>query len=478
MRRLITPLVMIAVVAVAGCSSRTLTVPATMFPVECEILASPPDRADTITVAFPDPVDADHAPWPRNASERTLFNHLYETLIRVDCLNRIQGELAESWKRNRRGTRWTFVLREDARFWDGAPVRAIDVARSWHYATVELAARNAGIDSVSVVDDRTLHVYVNPARRVVPRILSDPAFNVAGQDRGREWPAGSGSYRAANDGTGSRMVFTSTIDADYPVLKVITNSGRDGRDLLEDGVDMMITDDPVVIDYASNRQRLKTSPLPWSQTYVLLSPARAERVGRGDRPADISATLSQRLARDAVRADARGWEPPPWWSRLGECAQRAPARWESPPPARQILYEAGDPVARDLAERIVALAASDLEKNAEAREMSSAVPGLAVAAAALVAEGIGAVEFKSRLRDGDAVGYILSVARNPADVCYEVDRLARRAPWIATARANIADVIVPLVDTRLHVIADPSRVGLSIDGAGNILPVSGRLERR
>src|SRR5437899_2485107 len=72
-----------------------------------------------------------HAPAPENDAERLVFRQLYETLIRVDCLGRVLPGLAESWTRDVVSRPWTFTLRTDARFWDGAPVSARDVVAAW-----------------------------------------------------------------------------------------------------------------------------------------------------------------------------------------------------------------------------------------------------------------------------------------------------------------------------------------------------------
>lgn len=478
MRISITVSALCITLAVAACSMRPVTAPSAMFPVECEIIASPEYGIDTITVVLPGRVHPEHAPWPRNASERSLFNHLYENLFTTNCLGEVHAELAESWTVERNGTQWTFVLREGALFWNGDPVTAADVVRSWHYATVELAALATGIDSVIVVGERSLQVHFSRGGGRLPSILSGPAFVVAKHTRNGEWPIGSGMYRVAGRTSPGRLSLAPAQGENRPVLDFVIVPNRDARDFVESGVEVVFTADPRVIDYASGRQTLATVPLPWSQTYVLLSPARANVLGRGEDIGQVSSELVSRLAHEAVRADARGWRPKSWWETLEHCETLVTSVRDGLDLDRSILYEAGDPVAQDLAERLVALSAGDPDTNRETHEIASAVPGIADGSTTMIAAGLSRKQFGRRLRAGDAVGYVVAVPRTPADRCYEAHKLVNRAPWLMPGPLDLADLLIPLVDTRYHVIADPSRVGLIVDWEGNILPVSGKLEQR
>src|ERR1700704_2501165 len=85
-------------------------------------------RSPTITVGLTDAVDPRHAPVPRNDAERIVFRHLYETPVRIDCEGPVLPQLPGRWAKDDGGRRWTLRLRDDARFWDGAPVTAQDVA--------------------------------------------------------------------------------------------------------------------------------------------------------------------------------------------------------------------------------------------------------------------------------------------------------------------------------------------------------------
>ena len=88
----------------------------------CAIAAGRAAARDTVRLAVTDPVDPGHAPLPRNDAERLVFGQLYESLIRVDCQGRPLPGLAATWEQAP-GDRWAFTLRDNARFWDGAPAK-------------------------------------------------------------------------------------------------------------------------------------------------------------------------------------------------------------------------------------------------------------------------------------------------------------------------------------------------------------------
>jgi hypothetical protein len=87
----------------------------------------------------------------------------------------------------------------------------------------------------------------------------------------------------------------------------------------------------------------------------------------------------------------------------------------------------------------------------------------------IVAEGLSSRELASSLRMGNNFAYVLSLPRRAADPCFEARKLVRRAPWLVTAGEAIADVLIPLVDTRMHLIANANRVGAAVDWYGDVL---------
>ena len=100
--------------------------------------------------------------------------------------------------------------------------------------------------------------------------------------------------------------------ADGPVIRFVETSEFDSRDMLESGIDVMVTADRAVIDYAAGRPQLATIALPWDRTYVLLSTSRVKELRWGGELPAVSPDLAERLAQDAVRGDARGHQSPSW----------------------------------------------------------------------------------------------------------------------------------------------------------------------
>jgi hypothetical protein len=88
-----------------------------------------------------------------------------------------------------------------------------------------------------------------------------------------------------------------------------------------------------------------------------------------------------------------------------------------------VAYRNDDPVARDLAHRIVALA------NPRA-----------------TAQGLAADAFAQDLQDASSAAYVLDLPRSVLDACLETARLSRRAPWLTPA------AIVPLLEVRSHLL--------------------------
>jgi hypothetical protein len=101
---------------------------------------------------------------------------------------------------------------------------------------------------------------------------------------------------------------------------------RGALDLIDSGGDVVVTDRPAVIRYASSRADFATIPLPWDRQYALVTAA----------PTSAPDVL------DAVHADAR------------VAQQHCPVD-SARAPAQRVAYRADDSVARSLAERLVGL---------------------------------------------------------------------------------------------------------------------------
>jgi hypothetical protein len=453
----------------------------------CTVLAGAETTPDTIRIALPGEIDPFHAPVPRNESERFLFDHLYETLFTLDCEGKVHPGLADEWYDSGGGRRWTFILRRNATFWDESSVTPKDVVDCWEHREIEPFIWAAGVDSVAVAGESSLHVYLKNASRELPRILSSSPFAIAKIGMRGHWHLGTSTCRIESQ----RMWYSSMRQVPIHVtcgsemaghvlifIDSSTSESSDVRDLLEERIDVTITRDPAVIDYAAERPHLETIPLMWSRKYVLLSPARILEIRLGSTPPGIDGKFRDDLARDTFPGVARGHVPAGWWSDSGFSAASATAAGEDPYPAtappspmpndnRRIVFDGEDPVSRSLAERIAGLGAAGTAGSPEAAKLAAAVPGLMDDSSTLSAEGRSRSEMSGSLERGDEFVYILSLPLRTTDPSMELRQLIGTANWLGGLGDDFADALLPLVDTRMYAIVRLNTAGLIIDWHGN-----------
>jgi hypothetical protein len=368
---------------------------------------------DTFTVVLSDSVDFSHDPVPSNESEQLLFPQHFETLVRLDCRGQLRPGLAKAWTADETGRVWTFVL-PDAVFIDGSPASAPRVVSSWRAR--DAAVRELGIESVAVLHSNRLVVRLNQLADSAPRLFANPGLAVS-----------RAPSRLAPD------TDILVVQSDRPPPAVIhfrVEPNSDPRDALDRGADLVVTRDPALVDYVSNRAEFATFPLPWSRTYVLL-----EAGGRqGELAGDLNATsVRSSLAKDAVRAGARAAEPPYWWS--DETACRASSAPHSGSASSRSVYRKEDEESRGLAERIVALASSG---------------------AGLRAVGLEGAELATAIRDGTERAYVVGLPRRSLAPCRDA------SIWPAGAR------LLPLIDTRAYAIVRKGSPPLSVEWDGTI----------
>ncbi len=437
-----------------------------------------------IRAAVTTPLDPTHAPWPRTPGERLLFAQLYEPLLRVDCTGHPVGALAASWRRDDSDavpgtTRWRFVLRAGASFGNGARVAAYDVIASWRRSALAHAREPGGTAIAAIaagaraLDDSTLLVAL-PESPDGPRLLGAPQFVVAlPPPEGALWPDGTMSYDVDStiDRPGSppaRNRDARPVPAEGPpTIAEITLRGRageralvfrtephaDARDALDAGADLLLTASPAAIQYARTLDDLSTVALPWTRSYVLALP----ETMNDDAPSPCSASDASRPLRNslalAVHVDARGADGPCWWDGNTDGGQAARPTPPGGPP-RRIVYQVGDETARELAERIVALAAPGREEPA-ADALRRAAPAFSRSTAWRSA-AIDSASFARMLADGSEGAYIFAITRDPEWPDVARARLFEAAPWLATT-GRPAHALLPLVDTREFLIFRRSR---------------------
>jgi hypothetical protein len=348
-------------------------------------------RAPTITIGLTDAVDPRHAPAPRTDGERLVFRHLYETPVRFDCQGHAQPELAEKWVRDDGGRRWTFRLRDDAQFWDGAPATAQDVVFGHSGAGYTLAA----------LETRVVTMMLAKPKDELPPLFADPGLAITKPAPDSSWPIGTGRYWATSATTTAQEIRAHTRSGDTLVFRFAASG--DARDLLDAGVDLLVTRDRALRDYAATLKNFTVAALPWDRTYVFVT-------------AEAGGTRFDGLEQ-AVRAEARRPEGGFWWLDLrSSCGIGTSGAGSSSPPIvtqRRILYSRADPTARELAGRLAALTRT--------------------VATARTAEDLGPA-----VASGKDWGYVVALPRVAYDPCRAAQELL--PSWPAT--------ITALVDTR------------------------------
>src|SRR6185436_14157375 len=162
------------------------------------------------------------------------------------------------------------------------------------------------VQSVVPLDDRTLAITLRRQRVDAPLELAHTDLAIARPAAGSRWPRGTRSDGAEPE-PAAAAESAITIRRDHsPSIRFLVAPG-DPRDLLDQGLDLLLTRDPAALEYAATLPHFQSVPLEWQRLHVLVTPGRA-RASRS-LPEDVR----QGMAADAVRGEARGAVGPFWW---------------------------------------------------------------------------------------------------------------------------------------------------------------------
>ena len=442
----------------------------------CLVIPPPAVPLDTVTVVVEErgyPSDSILRELSRNVLDARAVTpafalaQVYEPLVRVTCDGRFVPAVATSWFGDASGRSWSFHLRGNARFSDGTPVTAQAVVGDWTHRHLDRLAIESFrmVWSMTVDGDSVVNVSARDSQPGGPMLFGHPLFSVGGRDSSGAWTPGTGPYVPdALASTSERTVLRPAGLGSLPTLIVRARGVADERDLLDAGVDILETRDPTVIDYARRIENYGVYPLPWDRTYALVITPSAERLTRA-----VSDTMSPAdadefrvaLARDAVRADGRPAAAPTWWSADLSCLLYPPMFSRSfsvERGERRIAYPDGDPVARALAERIVAIARDTRASAPARRALTSLAPELM---------GDGSVPFAApveRLGSGNSVppAYVLPLPRQTTSRCWSQSEFRLTHGWRFPERP------IPLIDTRSYLIARRGAPAVSVDWEGRL----------
>lgn len=136
------------------------------------------------------------------SSEAQILTGLYEGLFSYDPVSlEPQYALATNYRISRDKLRWSFTLRDNAKFSDGSPITAQDVCESWLDLLAEPGASYSSLldviqgayeyrtgsgkredVAIKAVNDTTLTIHLVRPASYLPRILCHSAFSVCKKD--------------------------------------------------------------------------------------------------------------------------------------------------------------------------------------------------------------------------------------------------------------------------------------------------------
>ena len=173
------------------------------------------------------------------AIDEVVYANVFEGLTRFGPDGSVLPGLAESWEIAPDGLSWVFTLREGVTFHDGLPLTAEDVAFSFERAMAE-DSTNAqkqlfeGINSVNVIDDRTVEIGLDTPKGAL-------LWNLAWGDAVIVSPASAETNATDPVGTGP-FRFERWVQGDQ--VELLRNEEYWGEPAALDGVTFKFISDP------------------------------------------------------------------------------------------------------------------------------------------------------------------------------------------------------------------------------------------
>ncbi len=191
----------------------------------------------------------------------------------------------------------------------------------------------------------------------------------------------------------------------------------------------------------------------WDTNYMLAIPA----VGMNREFQPITASFLESLANDVVPVEARGADRTDWWGALSGCKFERPFSVDENVSGTQFKYDANDPVAKALADRLAVLVDSQIEEGAFLRSV------LVDAESEWSATGVNTPD---EMMQGDP--FVFAVQGFSFDACNQMKMLARQVPWILNPEMGFSYTFIPLVDVRPTLILESGKVPAVMDGFGRV----------
>ena len=190
---------------------------------------------DSITAAIQSPIQAMDILKASDVPSRRALTLVYDRVLTQDNQGQLQPMIAESWA-NPTPTTLTYTIRSDAKFWDGSPVTAEDVAYSGQrivdgIGTAAVAAGWAQVKSVTASGNTVTVTLSQPDNGFAFRaaidwfVVQKKYSEEAGADLGSPSKPGMGSgpYKVTSYSASEGATFdlTGTYWGDEPVVKQV-----------------------------------------------------------------------------------------------------------------------------------------------------------------------------------------------------------------------------------------------------------------
>ncbi len=357
-------------------------------------------------------------------------------LYRIDCTGNHIPELAKTWKYD--NDIWTFTIDDSVAIatgtgWD-------DAIEQWNRANLTDAFDTIRVGATGELEVATSQESENP-----PWQFATERYAV---------------HHGVSAGNTSQLHEEASGHSGIRHIRVRNVIGKDARSLLGDSIHVMFTTRMQIADYAIRRQGWSALPLPYNRAYVFISTTRAASTFVSAELVEVGTARFN----DAVTTDASSDFGERLWTTMHCTSDDSSAISPAPELANQILFDSNDPVARQLAERIVALPNLQWADSSDAGIFVNAIPGLQNHSGVLRPVGVSSEEFQKEYRAGSSFGYILALPLQVPDPCDAINSLIAQANWLS--HHNIRRAFVPLVKSRPFLLAGHIRPTIGLDYFG------------
>lgn len=305
-----------------------------------------------------DPMETPSDPVEAAASERIL-SLVFDRLVSLDEYGRLKPSLAASWESDGAKRRWLIRLRPNVKFHNGAPLSPESVASA-------LSTQNDSWMASAVPEGIVIQ-----AGQAVPDLLYDllhPRYSVF-QRAGDGVPSGTGPFRIAQWEPGRRAVFSANEDhwEGRPFLNTI--AVEMGRGIQDQLLDLELNRADLVEVWPHEvRRAVQRGARIWSSAPSELIALVFERGGLAGDEARLREALALSIDRIAIhnvllqkQGEPAGGLLPQWLSGYAflfpishdpvRARQQVSSLSPAPGPLR-LAYDAADPLAKILADRI------------------------------------------------------------------------------------------------------------------------------